>query len=255
MAKLIEIKEFTTSKICLNLYFQRMRSSLNIILSSLVTFLLVTLMMTNFISVRWRDKSIEEIDFIYPFLKSTFMPSLLILYCAISKKKLNVLVIAYYAAATIGDAFLLSFESIFVLIGGFGFLLSHILVSLIFMGDFSFKQISVKTLLLFLPVFTLHALILFPKVILSNSSLFDKLSCLAYSSVLEFAAFCSVARSQRRMIKDASFILCFIGYIFFIASDSMLLHKLITADESNIDVQCMSTYFIAQILITLGISL
>ena len=74
-------------------------------------------------------------------------------------------------------------------------------------------------------------------------------------AVIEFTSCCSATRLTEFGYSHPTFYLTYIGYQFFVVSDAILLYAMATELNKRTDLQVMSTYIVAQLLIAIGVAL
>jgi hypothetical protein len=76
-----------------------------------------------------------------------------------------------------------------------------------------------------------------------------------YYLILQAAFLCSIGRLCQYPVWHPSFLMCSIGYVFFLISDTCLLRKEFSVDTNPRRFETMSTYAVGQVLILAGAGL
>ncbi|OHT04989.1 yhhn family protein [Tritrichomonas foetus] len=184
----------------------------------------------------------------YGVLKGLLLISLGIYYRGkvLHAKKLEVL---YLIFSFLGDVLLMSYNFQIYIFGGVFFLLSHIVLIILFSVDW--KKVTFISYVFILPGFLLHAIFLYPHLIKPEM---QAINFLIYSLILEIAAASSIGRMYKFKKINSHFTLIAVGYFFFLVSDFFLLYKEITQTPTDFKHAIMGTYIIAQFLIVKGLT-
>ena len=181
-------------------------------------------------------------------LKISFVPLACCLYSVISRKQ-SIWIYLYALFAWGGDTFLLSNDFNIYKYGGVSFFLSHCMMIVFFRIHWS--KVPKKCYLMMIPGILLICADLIPKMIQPTLQSFCFVS---YGLILVIGSCNAIARLDHLSFRDLSYIFCVVGYWFFLVSDYILLKKEMFGSDKNLDVEIMSTYFIAQLLIFIGVS-
>ena len=183
---------------------------------------------------------------LYKVTKTILLPTIFMLWIFYTPA-VDGRIILYYFFQWLGDIVLLIPSMIATALGGVFFLVGHISMIQFFAVDF--KNIPYVSYLFALP----PALIMFQLVFTRMK--FNKLmdyGCLVYCSTLQLAAFAAATRLSRYTFLHPSFLCSWIGYLFFVSSDICLILNEFNIVQKLLRIPIMSTYTIAQTLITVG---
>ena len=214
----------------------------------LLTGLEIGLMLAGYYSKQYnRGLPIEKkVD----ILKILFLPFIdLCWWCEYENHPKSIFI--FHICAWIGDVILLKMGSniTFYLIGGAFFFLSHIAVIKCF--NLKISYIPIKYFLLFIPIYIFPIIFLIP---IFYHDFISNIGSFIYTLVILLAGSCSALRILQYHWQTLTFLFCYIGYILFSLSDSLLLSYNAQQKERPMLV-IMSTYIGAIILITIGLSL
>lgn len=167
------------------------------------------------------------------------------------KKNIEKLVAVGLFFGCLGDIFLMLNENMFVA-GLASFLIGHILYVIAFSKQTSAKALSKhKSYILIAGILASFSYYLYSILIPSLGPL--KIPVILYIIVIAAMAF--FAYTRRYQTNTLSFIICLIGALLFIFSDSILALNKFVAYLANSGLYIMSSYILAQYFITLGIIL
>lgn len=167
------------------------------------------------------------------------------------KKNIEKLVAVGLFFGCLGDIFLMLNENMFVA-GLASFLIGHILYVIAFSKQTSAKALSKhKSYILIAGILASFSYYLYNILQPSLGPL--KIPVILYIIVIAAMAF--FAYTRRYQTNTLSFIICLIGALLFIFSDSILALNKFVAYLANSGLYIMSSYILAQYFITLGIIL
>jgi len=167
------------------------------------------------------------------------------------KKNIEKLVAVGLFFGCLGDIFLMLNENMFVA-GLASFLIGHILYVIAFSKQTSAKALSKhKSYILIAGILASFSYYLYSILKPSLGPL--KIPVILYIIVIAAMAF--FAYTRRYQTNTLSFIICLIGALLFIFSDSILALNKFVAYLANSGLYIMSSYILAQYFITLGIIL
>ncbi len=167
------------------------------------------------------------------------------------KKNIEKLVAVGLFFGCLGDIFLMLNENMFVA-GLASFLIGHILYVIAFSKQTSAKALSKhKSYILIAGILASFCYYLYSILQPSLGPL--KIPVILYIIVIAAMAF--FAYTRRYQTNTLSFIICLIGALLFIFSDSILALNKFVAYLANSGLYIMSSYILAQYFITLGIIL
>jgi len=167
------------------------------------------------------------------------------------KKNIENLVAVGLFFGCLGDIFLMLNENMFVA-GLASFLIGHILYVIAFSKQTSAKALSKhKSYILIAGILASFSYYLYNILQPSLGPL--KIPVILYIIVIAAMAF--FAYTRRYQTNTLSFIICLIGALLFIFSDSILALNKFVAYLTNSGLYIMSSYILAQYFITLGIIL
>lgn len=167
------------------------------------------------------------------------------------KKNIEKLVAVGLFFGCLGDIFLMLNENMFVA-GLASFLIGHILYVIAFSKQTSAKALSKhKSYILIAGILASFSYYLYNILKPSLGPL--KIPVILYIIVIAAMAF--FAYTRRYQTNTLSFIICLIGALLFIFSDSILALNKFVAYLANSGLYIMSSYILAQYFITLGIIL
>lgn len=167
------------------------------------------------------------------------------------KKNIEKLVAVGLFFGCLGDIFLMLNENMFVA-GLASFLIGHILYVIAFSKQTSAKALSKhKSYILIAGILASFSYYLYSILKPSLGPL--KIPVILYIIVIAAMAF--FAYTRRYQTNTLSFIICLIGTLLFIFSDSILALNKFVAYLANSGLYIMSSYILAQYFITLGIIL
>lgn len=167
------------------------------------------------------------------------------------KKNIEKLVAVGLFFGCLGDIFLMMNENMFVA-GLASFLIGHILYVIAFSKQTSAKALSKhKSYILIAGILASFSYYLYNILKPSLGPL--KIPVILYIIVIAAMAF--FAYTRRYQTNTLSFIICLIGALLFIFSDSILALNKFVAYLANSGLYIMSSYILAQYFITLGIIL
>lgn len=178
------------------------------------------------------------------FTKPLLIPLLLLFYLLNVTSPNNYIIIALICCM-LGDIFLLWPEKqACVLAGITSFLTGHIFYIITFINGTNFPT----WFFVFLLPYIILELIIARKLFPSMKEL--KIPSTIYMSILLIMSFTSLTRVW--VVSLDSFLLTFIGSLFFIISDIILAFDIFVKHKQSYEVYIMSTYILAQLLIILG---
>lgn len=185
----------------------------------------------------------------YLLVKCSFVPTVGVLHYVI-KGGINTTMLLYFLMATLGDLFVhFNYFPIFAC-GGVTFGLSHLLAAKQFGVDWS--HVPKRALAAVLPFVIMHLVYALPQFVGGGI----KSACfITYSFVIDFGATCASARLCYYPISSPTWIFCFLGYVFYIISDTVLLKSHMRKDGKRYHYLVMGTYCTAQVLISIGTAL
>lgn len=167
------------------------------------------------------------------------------------KKNIEKLVAVGLFFGCLGDIFLMLNENMFVA-GLASFLIGHILYVIAFSKQTSAKALSKhKSYILIAGILASFCYYLYSILQPSLGPL--KIPVILY--IIVIAAMTFFAYTRRYQTNTLSFIICLIGALLFIFSDSILALNKFVAYLANSGLYIMSSYILAQYFITLGIIL
>ncbi|OHT16637.1 yhhn family protein [Tritrichomonas foetus] len=190
--------------------------------------------------------------YIFFFNKVTLVPSIALIYLQVAEyyQSFSRKIVFYMIFAWFGDVFLFSNQFGFTLFGAISFAISHFAV--ISFYDIHWLYVPKYFILLVLPGTLFLFAHLIPKIKLEyNHEYFVVLYCI----ILQFTYASAAARCSTYPLTHPSFLMCYIGYFFFLVSDYFLIKKELKISPKPRRVEIMSTYAIAQTLIILGTAL
>lgn len=195
---------------------------------------------TNLPNLRFFSKPLICISLIFILNKETGL-----------KKNIEKLVAVGLFFGCLGDIFLMLNENMFVA-GLASFLIGHILYVIAFSKQTSAKALSKhKSYILIAGILASFSYYLYSILKPSLGPL--KIPVILYIIVIAAMAF--FAYTRRYQTNTLSFIICLIGALLFIFSDSILALNKFVAYLANSGLYIMSSYILAQYFITLGIIL
>lgn len=160
-------------------------------------------------------------------------------------------ILFYFLFSWLGDTFLLRIEDeLCFTIGGLSFLTSHIFTLLQFRFKFP-RKIPLIAIILYLPIAIWPIMFMFPIFI---KHFLKTWSVCGYILTLLTAGGCATLRFTQYGFKAPTFLCCYIGYLLFTISDSILL----SSNFYRVKIPMftvMVTYGIAVILIVTGFTL
>ncbi|OHT08306.1 hypothetical protein TRFO_04919 [Tritrichomonas foetus] len=184
-----------------------------------------------------------------PYLKISFVPLMAWIWHLISPSHSKwIYLYAFFAWG--GDTFLLSKSFDVYKYGGVSFFLSHVMM--IIYLNIKWSKVPLKAYFLMIPGIILITIYLIPQMV--NPSL-QSFCFISYALILVIGSCNAIARWSILKFSNPSFLCCVFGYWFYLISDSVLLKKEIVGASRNLDCEVMGTYFMAQILIFIGIAI
>lgn len=213
-------------------------------LSLSLAFVNIFVMMANFLLKRDAQRGMYPIVFV--ITKVMLLPTITLAYCLMTKEiKRSVLEFSFFC--WLGDIVLLIDSISYTVIGGFSFAAGHLIMIKSF--DVKFTDFPIWGILLMVPSLYFHYGVMVPKV---NFRLPESTLMVLYITLLEFALAHTICKLRYVSITDFRFLTCFIGYEFFIVSDSLLLMVELKLSRNMCRVGIMGTYFVAVALLILG---
>lgn len=181
------------------------------------------------------------------YTKPLLMP-LLILFYVSSSYQPNYLIIAALIAGFLGDVFLLSKKKSFILAGILAFLIGHGFYIIAFLGSSVVMKGNPLWVYFCLLPYAATGMLLYE--LLFPSIKFMRRPVIFYMFFIFMMSFISLTRLTA--VPFLSFILVFLGSIFFIISDCILAFNMFSDCKKNTTHYIMSTYIMSQFLIVIG---
>lgn len=182
------------------------------------------------------------------FTKPLLMPLLIIFYLLGSSNP-NYLIAAALTAGFLGDLFLLRPKKEAFLLGGIGsFLIGHIFYIMAFINNSALKRDEDVWFYCCLLLYIWAGALIFKKLFPRIKSM--KLPAMIYMLVVFMMSFMSLSRIT--IVPLLSFLLVYLGSVLFIVSDIILAYDMFSQCRENDAHYVMSTYILAQFLITIG---
>ena len=203
-----------------------------------------SIMMTNFAVAP--GEMYGKYSNLYKVSKTILLPTIFMIWLLYTPA-VDMRIIIYDFFQWLGDLVLLIPTTLATVFGGLFFLIGHI--SMINFFAIDFKNIPLLAYLLGIPPPLIMYTLVFSKM------KFNKImeyGCLVYCSTLQMACFTAVSRLSKYSFTDVSFLCSWIGYLFFVASDLCLVLNEFGIVQKLLRIPIMSTYTIAQTLITIG---
>lgn len=231
-------KARTVSNFAVSLMFDAFRFFLTFLITLNVTILLINLRLG-------KGNLYGKSPHVFYCTKILLVPTIASLWFYTADRH-DPLVSSFLIGSWCGDVFLLSSKILFTILGGFSFALGHISMILFFNVHLSF-------LTLYSILLTLPTVFLFSRLIPQIKFEYAKdYGALVYCFILQFAFAASAARSCIYPIYHPSFLLCYLGYFFFLISDYYLIKKELKITSEPKRVEIIGCYALSEIMIIAG---
>lgn len=184
-----------------------------------------------------------------PYLKISFVPLMTLFWHLISPTH-PIWIYLYGFFAWGGDTLLLSSDFAIYKYGGISFFLSHVMM--IIHLKIKWSRVPLYAYSMMIPGMVYINIFLIPQLVDVSLKAFCFVS---YALILVIGSCHAIARVSYLPFKNASYLCLIFGYWFYLISDSMLLKREKLGVTVNLDVEVMSTYFIAQILNYVGVAI